>query len=300
MNSDSGNPDFSTVRSAEESDKTWYSLLDICKVLGAPSDADYLQENFFGIPKEHRSIRTLYDTQGSAETLPVVDADGFAHFLMLNSHPSFSALHHSLLVSAVPQVLRSQVHASKALERRRTQWGEQPMRRVMRAIGSSVAQTAVLMSNVPELDPQVFKAAMLNAVLLGRQLPSPGFVLRAQYVLQRAPRDLFSEEVFAAYTKKYGDSSPSKPSPAPAPVPASSALPPVAVDEEVDPEFEHRSELRLSAKEKEVLGIVELPSSEPSWEPVGLSEAEEDAVYNQAFGAGLGFLAEQTPSSADD
>jgi hypothetical protein len=269
---DANIPDFSFVRTVVHSAKTWFCLTDLAVACGGEASTDDLMGDFFEVPAEYRSVRTLYSPSGVAEELPVLTREGVVRVLLASELPGFLVLRHALMLSALSSALRDNPLSPV---RRATQWGEQPVRQLLRDRGSSMAQLASMLSAVPGRPEQVFKVSTLNAVLFGRQLPSPEFLSRARYVFQRQPQELFTAEVLEASARKHGLPTPSHPSPATPPIAQYDVSPVVVVE---------AGPVDLSGREpawRQVADVVE-----PSFElPELLSDDDlMDAAFTEAFG----------------
>jgi prophage antirepressor-like protein len=294
MNSFSTGIDLSTVRSTQVDGTHWFSLTDIATALGCDNDDPELLGAYMDTTENHRSIRTLYRPDGTEELLPVITLEGLAR-LCLSSPPAvFSEFAVSVLLSALPAHVSPQARSAVSASRAATRWGEQPVRALMRGMGMSVAQLAVLLGRVPGREAVSVRVSTLNSVLMGRNLPSAEFFARVRFVFQRPAQDLFSWQVLAAVAERDGVRQ-AAPAPAPAPSVSAAALvrefgPVSAVPGQVPlPDPDADTDLSpLADVSSDSDGFVSLPE---------FSEVDEDAVYAEAFGAGLGFLTEESPSS---
>jgi hypothetical protein len=200
--------DLSSVRSVDVDGDEWYCLTDVAAAVGCDVDDPDLMGAFLGTAVEHRSVRMLYGSDGTAQQLPVVSRTGMAQLLLESPPAALKGFAVSVLFDGLASVLRPQAQVRRGAVRPVTQWGEQPARQVMRGKGVSVSALRDLVNVVPGREHASYAVSTLNAVLFGRQLPSADLVYRVQYVLQRPPSDLFSSGVVGAVAER-GKAAPS-------------------------------------------------------------------------------------------
>jgi hypothetical protein len=262
----------------------------------------------------------LYGVDDTAESVPVMVLEGFAALLLASPPEQFVDYAKGVLLNGLPASLRPQVQSARTINRPVTRWGEQPMRGVLKAMGVSVADAAGLMSRVRGREPLTVKVSTMNAVLFGRQLPTPEFLSRARYVLQKQPGELFTAAALEAFGVKHG-ASPAGPAQRPRPktlglvkggpadlssqegfapsVPSSPSPAPARV-----PDFEPPFSILSPEEIAELAGAAAAGPDLEDDAPIdplslGLSEEELDVVYGEVASEGFPLVDPPWELSAD-
>lgn len=220
-----GKRDLAGVRTVHVDGAQWFCVTDFVAVLGGDPNAADTFEVSRRTPAEDLRVHDLYGINGSIERLPVATKEGLAFFILHSKQLVFVEMRKEALMGFFASMLTS----SDKPARSSTRWGEQPIREILRETSVPLSRFTASLNAQRSLAAPLSHASV-SSILLGRQLPSPEFLVAAQRACQRPVRELFTPRVLEASAKRYGSAPVSMIVPAQPTTPSRPSSPPVFID----------------------------------------------------------------------